>query len=130
MASVAEEEEESIEVDEEEAEGGDDGRGTGTSRLDQLSYHEDLPRGLAANAAAQPTGLVVSGMRDRGGELVEWLEEPLPVEEEGSASTAEDDLGGGNEGGWEALVDPGSGCTYFYNAVLGKTQWTLPDQDE
>jgi hypothetical protein len=33
---------------------------------------------------------------------------------------------GGDNGGWAAVVDPGSGKTYYYNAGTGATSWEVP----
>jgi hypothetical protein len=46
---------------------------------------------------------------------------------EGEGGEGEGGEGEGGEDVWEAVVDPDSGCTYFYNAALGKTQWEPPD---
>ena len=34
--------------------------------------------------------------------------------------------GGGPPPPWQAVLDPGTQRTYYYNAQTGATQWTMP----
>jgi hypothetical protein len=48
----------------------------------------------------------------------EQLQEPLTTEAEENEQTLPD--------GWEAIVDPGSGETYYYNSNIDETSWERP----